>query len=85
MVEEAIKKIGLPVRCHICKERGFIKPQTNLGGWYRARLFRSKWTWYCPKDYPGDIDEKIRSRYATPVKQEDEMATVEEQLYKLLD
>lgn len=51
-MEHVIEKLGLPVKCHICKTRGNIKPRTDYGGWSRWKPLRGAYIWYCP-DHPG--------------------------------
>lgn len=83
MVEETIERIGLPVKCHVCKVRGFIKPRTNLSGWYRWKVLRGPSTWYCPEHGPAvkQSRKNFEANYPSPV----EEISTEEQLYKLLD
>lgn len=82
VMDFAINKIGLPVKCTRCSKKDFVKPRTNLGGWYRIKILQ-KYRWYCPehnesaKNFYGGFDDK----YLTPQKE----ISTEEELYKLLE
>lgn len=51
-MEEAIAKIGLPVKCHICKIGAYIKPRTDYGGWFKLKSL-NRILWYCPEHAGG--------------------------------
>jgi hypothetical protein len=88
-MDPALTKVGLPVSCAFgdCETKGFVKPKSDYGGWYKSRLFRFKRKrWFCPKHFEEGkaIDDKFYEKYKTPVaKLPPEDAT--EALYKLLD
>lgn len=86
-MEAALYSVGLPVTCRHCGEKGFVKPHTDHGGWYKSKLFRTKRIrWYCPEHYQmgRDVDNKFYENYKTPDPEPTpEDATAE--LYKLLD
>lgn len=89
-MEEALIHIGLPVKCRKCKKRGFVKPNTDYGGWYKSKFYRlQRLKWYCPKHYEigRKVDNQFYENYKTPdpyPKQAKIENTVDE-LYKLLD
>lgn len=77
----AIDKIGLPVKCTRCNKKGFIKPRTDYGGWYRIKILR-KYRWYCPEhnESATNFHNNFKEQYKTPQKDR-----TEEELYKLLE
>lgn len=84
-MDEALIQVGLPVKCIYadCQTRGFVKPGTDYGGWYKARIYRKrKNKWFCPEHYNNgkEADERF---YKTP--QPELKDTTEEELYKLLE
>lgn len=89
-MEQALLQVGLPVQCarSDCDTKGFVKPQSDYGGWYKSKLFRfrPKLKWYCPEhhDYGQLRDTTFYKRYATPEPIET-IESTEEELYKLLD
>lgn len=89
MVEETIERVGLPVKCRICKVRGYIKPRTDYGGWYKFKPIRKPTVWYCPVEAEKIkiYRQSILDRYATPAPSPEVVAQAktEEELYKLLD
>lgn len=88
-MDQALIKIGLPVKCHTCEQRGYIKPGTNYGGWYKYKPLRKPIIWYCPTEAEKirQYRKGIEDRYATPAPspQAVAQASTEEELYKLLD
>lgn len=84
-MDQALIKIGLPVSCSACGEKGYVKPATDYGGWYKQKLI-TKTRWYCPahseaiRKFVKSLDEK----FATPEPEKTLEATTEE-LYALLD
>ena len=78
----AIDKIGLPVKCTRCSKKGFVKPRTNLDGWYRIKILR-KYRWYCPEhnESATNFYNNFEEKYRTP----DPEISTEEELYKLLE
>lgn len=87
MVEEALKRVGLPVKCHVCKTRGFIKPNTDYGGWYKLKVLRSPSKWYCPEEAKAVKQSRhdFDARYNTPEEKIDTTEQAKDELYKLLD
>lgn len=87
-MDAALLQVGLPVRCRKCRVQGFVRPQTDYGGWWRLKLLRGRSIWYCPEDrLDGQHgEEAIKSWYpdkkAEPVV---DTSTTEEELYKLLE
>lgn len=81
-MEEAIIKVGLPVKCAKCHTRGFVRPHTDYGGWIRWKRLRAISIWYCPAhaDAVGRIEDRANGHQAAKPE-----LTAEEQLYKLLD
>ena len=53
-MEEVIERVGLPVKCRLCSERGMVKPRTDYGGWQKRKTALGL-TWYCPK-HPGAVE-----------------------------
>lgn len=94
-MEEALVQIGLPVTCAYadCGVKGFVKPATDYGGWYKSKMFRFKIRkrWFCPEHYEKgrEIDNKFYENFKTPDPYTDtELKSMEEtqdELYKLLD
>lgn len=84
--EIAIDKFGLPVKCRKCGAKGFVKPGTNYGGWWRNKLSRRS-IWYCPDHaHNGSaMKDNIENRYKTPEPEQPPEPSAEEELYKLLD
>jgi hypothetical protein len=89
MAEEVIERIGLPVKCHTCKKRGFVKPRTDYGGWYKYKPIGRSIIWYCPgeAEQVKQWRQGFQDRYATPAPSQEAVAkaSTEEELYKLLD
>lgn len=89
-MEQTLIRIGLPVKCAYgdCKAKGFVKPQSDYGGWYKSKMFRFKMhkRWFCPKHYEKgrELDNRFYENYKTPDPYPEKEATVDE-LYKLLD
>lgn len=92
-MEEVLVRVGLPVKCRKCKKKGFVKPNTDYGGWYKSKFYRLQHLkWYCPKHYEigRKVDNQFYENYKTPDPNSEEVpqAKVEattEELYKLLD
>lgn len=91
-METAIEVVGLPVKCRKCGEKGFVKPRSDYGGWYKSKLFRLKRAkWYCPEHYEigRKVDNHFYDNYLTPHPYtKTELEVIEEtqdELYKLLD
>ncbi len=86
MARETILKVGLPVTCHACKTKDYIKVGTDRGGWYWYRGMSGKVRWYCPKEAEKVKQSRsnFEQRYSTPAPVETK-ETVEAELYKLLD
>jgi len=81
-MEEAIIKVGLPVKCAKCHTRGFVRPHTDYGGWTRLKRLRAISIWYCPDDADAAVRTEQRANsYQSP---KSELST-EDELYKLLD
>lgn len=86
-MEAALEQVGLPVKCRKCRKKGFVKPRTDYGGWYKSKLLRFKPNrWFCPKHYEigRKMDNHFYENYRTP-DPEPEPENVEDELYKLLD
>jgi hypothetical protein len=89
-MEQALIQVGLPVTCGLgdCETKGFVKPWTDYGGWYRSKLFRRRprQKWFCPDHHQEGqaIDNRFYENYKTP-DPEPEPENVEADLYKLLD
>lgn len=89
MMDHAILKVGLPVKCRKCKKEGRVKPGGDYGGWYKSKIYRShKIKWYCPKHY--EIGRAVDNRFFDNLNTPDpytakDRPTIEEELYKLLD
>jgi hypothetical protein len=82
-MDQAIAKIGLPVRCRKCRVRGFIIPGSDYGGWFKSMLFtRPHLRWYCPEHY--EIGKAVDTRF-NEIHVEVPVDTTEEELYALLD
>ncbi len=84
--------VGFPVKCRKCGEKGFVKPRTDYGGWYKSKLLRmSVKRWFCPEHYEigRKMDNHFYENYLTPDPYDaKELAAIEEtqdELYKLLD
>lgn len=43
-LEQAILKVGLPIKCSACDKTHKVKPNTDYDGW--GRRFKQ---WYCPE------------------------------------
>lgn len=91
-MEEALIQVGLPVTCAFgdCGTKGFVKPATDYGGWYKSKFFRLRFKkrWYCPEHYEKgrEIDNRFYENYKTPDPYpEESVEKTEEELYKLLD
>lgn len=88
-MDETLLQVGLPVKCRKCDTKGFVKPDKKYGGWYKSRLFRTKrLRWYCPEhhDIGKSVDDKFFKTVDNQPREEvDQQASVEEELYKLLD
>ena len=85
-MEEALIQIGLPVKCIYanCQSRGFVKPRSDYGGWYKAKIYRKrKKRWFCPEHYEKgeELDKRFFEDYKTPTPE----ISTEEELYKLLE
>jgi len=80
-MDAALELVGLPVKCAFgdCKTRGFVKPATDYGGWFR-RSFKK---WYCTEHakVAKEVHDRIAETYKTPEPKQD----TTEELYKLLD
>lgn len=85
MVENAIELVGLPVKCHRCHAKGFVKPRTDYGGWYHWKAYH-KSHWFCTECADGarNVREGVTQRYLTP-EPKPAPEDVTEELYKLLD
>lgn len=87
-MDAALLQVGLPVRCRKCRVRGFVRPQTDYGGWWRLKLLRGRSIWYCPehaldgREGEQAIIDRYPDKKAEPVV---DTATTEEELYALLD
>ncbi len=91
-MEEALINVGLPVKCAYgdCGEKGFVKPHSDYGGWYKSKFFRlrPKKRWYCPEHYDKgrEIDNKFYENWRTPDPYtEKDTPNIEAELYALLD
>ena len=90
-MEAALEAVGLPVSCAFgdCEVKGFVKPRTDYGGWYKSKLFRFKRKrWFCPDHYEHGraIDNKFYENFKTPDPYtDDETEHAVNELYKLLD
>ena len=89
-MDQAIIKVGLPVTCRKCKVKGFVKPHTDYGGWYKSKIFRlQRLRWFCPDHYEDGrrIDNHFYENYKTPDPYPEEVAQEKatEDLYALLD
>lgn len=85
-MEEALIKIGLPVKCRKCRKEGRVRPH-NYGGWYKSKLLRMKSDkWFCPEHAKigEDMDNRFYERYRTPDPQSKSTESLDE-LYKILD
>lgn len=87
-MEEAIERVGLPVKCRTCGKKGRVKPRTDYGGWFRWKLI-TRTLWYCPTHGMLGMHRKevLESTYVTP-EPDPEPVSVEsdlDELYKLLD
>ena len=83
-MEPALIAVGLPVKCRKCGKKGFVKPRTDYGGWYKSRLLRrTTRKWFCPEhaEKGEKMDKNFYERYKTP----EPVESTEEELYKLLD
>lgn len=92
MMEEALLQVGLPVSCAYgdCEAHAFVKPRTDYGGWYKSKFFRFRFKkrWFCPEHYEAgrEIDNRFYDNWKTPDPyNENDTASIEEELYKLLD
>lgn len=91
-MDQALIQVGLPVKCAYgdCESKGFVKPHSDYGGWYKSKFFRfrPRKRWYCPDHYEEGraIDNKFYENYRTPDPYPEQQTenTVDE-LYKLLD
>lgn len=85
MATEAILRVGLPVTCHACKRKDFVKIGTDRGGWYWYIGMSGKVRWYCPKEAEKVKQSRLNfeQRYETP--KPDYTKSTEEELYNLLD
>jgi len=80
-------KVGLPVKCRKCGEKGFVRPRSDYGGWYRSKMLRlTRNKWFCPEHYEigRKMDNRFYENYKTP-DPEPEPEDTTEALYKLLD
>ena len=91
-MEEALLQVGLPVKCAYgdCEDTNFVKPQTDYDGWYKSKFFRFRFKkrWFCPEHYEAgrEIDNRFYDNWKTPDPyNENDTASIEEELYKLLD
>lgn len=94
-MEEALIQVGLPVRCGYadCGVTGHVKPafvDPTHGGWYKSKFFRLRYKkrWFCPEHYEAgrEIDNRFYDNWKTPDPyNENDTASIEEELYKLLD
>lgn len=84
-MDQSLIKVGLPVTCSSCGEKGFVKPGSDYSGWYRRRLGH-KSRWYCPADAISikKLVESLEQKYRTPEPEQTPEDTTEA-LYKLLD
>jgi len=88
-MDEALLKVGLPVKCRKCRLEGRVKPH-NYGGWYKCTIFPRSVTnkWFCPGHYDiaNDMEDRFYQMSITP-EPEPIVETEEtvEDLYKLLD
>lgn len=89
-MEEALRTVGLPVKCRTCSKKGFVKPHSDYGGWYRSKWGPRSKRWLCPDhaDAGKASDKHFTDRFKTPEGGQEqakpEETTVDE-LYKLLD
>lgn len=82
-MDEVLVKVGLPVKCRKCRVRGFIKPGSDYGGWFKSKLFtRPHLRWYCPEhaEIGKAVDARFNTMGITALPD-----TTEEELYALLD
>ncbi len=91
-MEEALLQIGLPVTCAYgdCGQKGFVKPHTDYGGWYKSKMFRMRprKRWFCPEHYTfgRDKDNHFYENYKTPDPYtETDTPDMIEELYALID
>ncbi len=88
-MEEALKQVGLPVKCAFgdCGRRSTVKPKTDYNGWYKSKIFRyvHRKKWWCPDHYQKgrEIDNKFYENYKTP-DPEPTPENIEAELYKLI-
>lgn len=92
LVEAALTQVGLPVVCAYadCGQKGYVKPQSDYGGWYKSKMFRFKMhkRWFCPDHYKEgrEIDNTFYRNLNTPDPySESELEKTQDELYKLLD
>lgn len=52
-MEEVIERVGLPVKCYVCKVAGRILPRTDYGGWTKWQPLQGSRRWYCPEHAIG--------------------------------
>ena len=96
-MDHALLQVGLPVACAIedCEIKGFVKPQSDYGGWYKAvkRFTAWKKRWFCPEHYDeGKKIDHLYDNFKTPVftpivvpdSEPDEPEDIEK-LYALID
>lgn len=93
-MDQALLKVGLPVKCRKCRKEGRVKPK-NYGGWHKSQILRFKPNkWFCPEhaEIGKDMDERFyQISVASAEAQQQEQVKVEEQksdideLYELLD
>jgi len=85
-MDQALIKIGLPVKCRKCRKGGHVKPH-DYDGWYKSKVLRMQSNkWFCPKHAKiGDkMDQHFYERSITP-EPEPSVEDETEELYKLLD
>lgn len=90
-MDQALIQVGLPVKCRKCLAPGFVKPNSDYGGWYKSKMFRMfpRNRWYCPEHYEigRSVDNKFYENYKTPdpYPEKPKVEATVEDLYKLLD
>lgn len=84
MMEQALIKVGLPVKCRKCGKKGFVKPGTDYGGWFGSRLFKLRHLrWYCPKH--AKIGKAVDDRFFEHCRDPEPAPDAIADLYAILD
>ena len=91
-MDQSLVQVGLPAHCAFgdCDTKGFVKPHTDYGGWYKSKMFRKLFhkRWFCPEHYEEGrtIDNKFYKNYLTPDPYPaEEIEATQDKLYKLLE